>query len=278
MTSAYRNAIKHIFIILLGLIMLYPIFWMLGSSFKPDYLIFTDQSVWPAEWTMNNYSQGWFAIRNIQFGTFFVNSFIISVICVLGSLISCSMAAYAFAKLNFPLKAFWFSLMMLTIMLPEHVKLIPQYVMFHHLDWVGTILPLTVPKWLATEAFFVFLMVQFMRGLPKELDESATVDGCGWGQIYWKIVIPLATPALISTAIFSFIWSWDDFFSQLLYLNKAESFTVPLGLRLFLDSAGESMWGALFAMSVLALLPKILLYFSFQRHFVEGIATTGIKG
>ncbi|MFS8631404.1 MAG: carbohydrate ABC transporter permease, partial [Bacillales bacterium] len=142
---------------------------------------------------------------------------------------------------------------------------------------IDTFLPLTVPKFLATDAFFIFLMVQFFRGIPKELDDSAIIDGCGPIKIYYKIILPLASPALLTTAIFTFIWTWDDFFSQIIYINSVHNFTVPLGLRLFLDAQGESSWGSVFAMSVLSLLPIVVLFFFFQRHIVEGIATTGIK-
>ena len=126
--------------------------------------------------------------------------------------------------------------------------------------------------------FFIFLMIQFFRGIPKELDESAKMDGCGSFQIFWRIILPLSKPVLITTAIFTFIWTWDDFFSQILYLNTIENFTVPLGLRLFLDSQGTSSWGAVFAMSVLALVPITTIFFIFQKYIVEGIATSGLKG
>jgi multiple sugar transport system permease protein len=168
--------------------------------------------------------------------------------------------------------------MLLTVMLPTHVTLVPRYAIFHYLDWIDTYLPLLVPKVLATDSFFIFLMVQFMRGIPKDLDESALIDGAGPVKIYFKIVIPLAVPALITTAIFTFIWTWDDFFSQMLYLNTVTKYTVPLGLRLFIDSQGKSSWGAVFAMSVLSMIPITIIFFNFQRYIVEGIATTGIKG
>lgn len=268
----------HIVILGLGLFMLYPILWLVSSSFKPSYLIFTDLSLWPKEVTLDNYIKGWAGIARVRFSTFFVNSFIVSALCVAGNLVSCSMAAYAFGRLDFSWKKMWFSLMLVTIMLPHHVTIIPQYILFKQFNWIDTYYPLTVPKWLATDAFFIFLMVQFIRGLPKELDESATIDGCGQAQIYLRIILPLAVPALITTAIFTFIWTWDDFFSQLLYLNTAKLYTIPLGLRLFMDSSGDSSWGVLFAMSVLALVPSLVIFFSCQRYFVEGISTSGIKG
>jgi multiple sugar transport system permease protein len=258
--------------------MLYPVLWMIASSLKPENLIFSDPGLWPKEFTFENFKKGWHVTRDASFGLFFKNSFIISAIAVIGNLVTCSMAAYTFARLKFPLKKLWFACMLLTIMLPAHVVLVPQYAIFHNLGWVDTILPLTVPKLLATDAFFIFLMIQFIRGIPKELDESATIDGCGIFSIYWKIILPLSTPVLITTAIFTFIWTWDDFFSQILYLNTIKNFTVPLGLRLFLDSQGDSSWGAVFAMSVLAMVPITTIFFIFQKYIVEGIATSGLKG
>jgi multiple sugar transport system permease protein len=276
--SRIRRISLHIGISLIGIVMLYPVLWLLSSSLKPNALIFTEPGLWPREITLNNYVKGWFSVRNANFGTFFWNSAKISLISVLANVITCSMAAYAFARIDFSLKKLWFALLLLTLMLPEQVTLIPKYVLFHGLGWINTILPLIAPKFLAVESFFVFLMIQFIRGLPKELDESATIDGCGYTGIYLRIILPLAVPALITTALFTFIWTWDDFFAPLLYLNSLQQFTVPLGLRLFLDSEGQSNWGGLFAMSALSLLPVVIVFFSSQKYFVEGIATTGIKG
>ncbi|UUZ79150.1 carbohydrate ABC transporter permease [Paenibacillus sp. P26] len=161
--------------------------------------------------------------------------------------------------------------------MPHHVTIIPQYILFKQFNWIDTYYPLTVPKWLATDAFFIFLMVQFIRGLPKELDESATIDGRGQAQIYLRIILPLAVPALITTAIFTFIWTWDDFFSQSLYLNTAKLYTIPLGLRLFMDSSGDSSWGVLFAMSVLALVPSLVIFFSASGISLRGFRLPALK-
>jgi multiple sugar transport system permease protein len=277
-TVKLQKSIVHLFIIAVGFLMLYPVLWMLVSSFKPEVLIFSQPGLFPERVTLENYVKGWFVVRDTTFGLFFKNSFLISAISVVANLITCSMAAYAFARIGFPMKKLWFACMLMTIMLPAHVTLVPQYSIFHSFGWIDTILPLTVPKIFATDAFFIFLMIQFIRGIPRDLDESATIDGCGPTKIYLKIILPLAVPALITTAIFTFIWTWDDFFSQILYLNTVKNFTVPLGLRLFLDSQGDSSWGAVFAMSILSLLPITTVFFVFQKYIVDGIATTGLKG
>src|SRR5690606_1642527 len=201
----------------------------------------------------------------------------ISVLAVIGNLATCSLAAYAFARLRFGGRNFWFAMMLMTLMLPYQVTLIPQYVLFRELGWIHTILPLVAPKFLAVDAFFIFLMVQCFRGIPRELDEAAQMDGCSPWRIYWKILLPLSLPVLATAAIFTFIWTWDDFFGPLIYLSDTRTYTVQLGLRTFVDSSAESDWGGLFAMSILTLVPVFVFFLFFQRLLIEGIATTGMK-
>jgi len=273
-----RIAATHGFIIALGLVMLYPIIWMMLSSFKPNNMIFSNTSLWPRVFTLDNYIKGWKGYAGISFGRFFGNSLFICAVAILGTVTSCTMAAYAFGRLRFALKGLWFGIMMVSIMLPSHVTTIPRYILYNSFGWVGTYLPILVPKFLAVDAFFVFLLVQFIRGLPKELDEAATIDGCGRTGIFFRIILPLVGPAMVTTALFTFLWTWDDFFNQLLYLTNPQSYTVSLGLRSFVDASGESNWGSVLAMSTLAMVPSFIIFFSLQKHFVRGIATTGIKG
>jgi len=189
------------------------------------------------------------------------------------------MAAYAFARLKFAGRGFWFAIMMITLMLPGHVTLVPRYILFNTFGWVGTYLPILVPKFLATDAFFVFLLVQFIRSLPKELDEAATIDGCSQVGVFTRIILPNAVPALVTTALFTFLWTWDDFFNHLLYLTKPETFSVSRALRTFVGDAGAvSNWGGALAMSTLSMIPAFILFFSLQKYFVQGITTTGLKG
>ncbi|MFH5184049.1 carbohydrate ABC transporter permease [Paenibacillus sp. TAB 01] len=268
------------FILLLGVavIMLYPLLWMLSSSFKPNQIIFTELGLWPSQITADNYVKGWQGFSGLTFSLFFRNSFVLVFFAILGNVITCSMTAYAFARIDFSMKKICFAVMMGTIMLPHHVVLIPQYMLFHKLDWVNTYLPLIVPKFLATDAFFIFLMVQFIRGLPLELDNAARVDGCGPVGIFMKVIFPLLLPALVTTSIFTFIWTWNDFLSQLIYISNPKLMTVTLALRAFMDSAGESSFGSLFAMSILSLIPIFIFFVSFQKLLIEGIATSGLKG
>ena len=249
---------------------------MLASSFKPTNEIFSEPGLLPKTWRFDNYSTGWRGVGT-AFSIFFENSLFISVAAIIGNVVSCSLAAYAFARLEFRFRRTAFAVMLGTLMLPAHVTLVPQYILFNHLHWVNTFYPLFVPNFFAVDAFFIFLMVQFIRGLPTDLFEAATLDGCGPGRIFLYIVLPLLRPALVTTVIFSFIWTYNDFFKQLIYLNNADLFTVPLGLRMFLDSSGESAWGPMLAMSTLALVPALVLFATFQRLIVDGIATTGMK-
>jgi len=271
-----RSALKHLGLVALCVLMLYPLVWLLISSFKPTELIFRDVSLIPSEIDLTNYSEGWNALQ-YPFGRYLLNSAVIVLGSLLGNLVACSMAAYAFARLEFRGRKLWFAVMLGSIMLPIHVVIVPQYILFAKLDWINTFLPLIVPKLLATDAFFIFLMVQFFRGIPRELDEAARLDGCGHGRIYLRIMLPLSLPALATTAIFTFIWTWNDFFSQLIFLVRPDMYTAPVALRTFLDSTGASSWGPMFAMSIVSLVPVFLAFLFGQKYLVKGIATTGIK-
>ncbi len=275
MTSLHKG-IRHIGLIALALLMLYPVLWMVVSSLRPNNEIFRNPGLVLDGLHTQNYVQGWDALAS-PFGHYMVNSSIVVLGAIVGNLMSCSMAAYAFARLEFTGKRVWFALMLGTIMLPIHVIIVPQYIMFSQAGWVNTFLPLMVPKMLATDAFFVFLMVQFIRGLPRELDEAARIDGAGHPRIFLRIILPLMTPALATTTIFTFIWTWNDFFSQLIYLTDPEMYTVPVALRSFVDSTVDTSWGSMFAMSVVSLIPIFLAFLIGQRYLIRGIATTGIK-
>jgi multiple sugar transport system permease protein len=271
-----RRLAKHVVLIAVGIVMVYPLLWMLASSFKPDALIFREPGLIPTDLTTENYSLGWNALSH-PFTHYLMNSFVVVAGAVVGNLASCSLAAYAFARLNFRFRRLWFAIMLMSIMLPIHVIIVPQYVLFSELGWLNTFLPLIVPKLLATDAFFVFLMVQFFRGVPRDLDEAARIDGAGHARIFLQIMLPLAVPALATTAIFTFIWTWNDFFTQLIFLTEPDLYTVPIALRAFLDSTGQSSWGAMFAMSIVSLVPLFLIFLLGQRYLVRGIATTGLK-
>lgn len=273
----FRSVVRHGPLLAAAFLMTYPLSWMISSSFKHDAGLLSDVSLIPSPVDSNNYAEGWDSVAN-SFGLYFVNSFIITGLAVVGNLVACSMAAYAFARLRIPFRRILFAVMLATIMLPFHVIVVPQYILFDTLGWTGSILPLVVPKFLAVDAFFVFLVYQFIRSLPRDMEEAAMIDGAGPVRIFWQIIIPLIRPALITVAIFTFMWTWDDFFSQLIYLTNPNQYTVPLGLRLFLDSTGQSQFGPMFAMASLSILPMLLIFLFFQRLLVEGVTTSGLKG
>jgi multiple sugar transport system permease protein len=273
-----RQFHRHLLLICLGVVMFYPLTWMIGASLRDDSAI-ADPGIWPgSRFTLDGYSSGWRGVSGVEFWRFMLNSFLVAALCVAANLLACALTAYAFARISFRFRGLFFALMLGSLLLPHHVVLIPQYVMFRELGWIDTYLPFVVPKLLATDAFFVFLLVQFFRTIPRELDDAARIDGCGHLGIFFRIILPLSKPALATTAIFTFIYSWNDFFTPLVYLTDPNLYTVPLALRAFIDATSNSAFGALFAMSVLSLLPVLGIFIAFQRLLVEGISTTGLKG
>jgi multiple sugar transport system permease protein len=277
-TWKHGKWLTHLLIIAGGFIMIYPLLWLVSASFKPNTEIFKSGSFIPATFTLENYRYGWQGLSGVTFGHFFLNTFMLVAVCIVGNIISCSLAAFAFARLEFALRKVWFALMLVTMMLPFHVTIIPQYIMFNQLDMVNTYWPLMLPKFFAVEGFFVFLMVQFIRSIPRELDEAVKIDGGGPFKLYGYLIMPLALPAIITTTIFTFIWTWNDFFAQMLYISELKLYTVSLGLRMFLDAMGQNQWGAMFAMSTLSLIPLFVVFVFFQRYLIEGIATGSLKG
>jgi multiple sugar transport system permease protein len=275
-----RSRLRLLVLIVILAVVLYPLVWMVGTSVKSPQEIVSNIGLIPREFSPGNFAEGWTKF-DVSFGRFFLNSALVSLLTVLGNTISCLLAAYALGRLRFRLRGVWFAVMIGTLLLPGHVLIIPQYILFRSLGWVGgdwPYLPLLVPAFLATEAFFVFLMVQFMRGIPRELDEAAVIDGASPYAIFRHVILPLSRPALVTTAIFSFIWTWNDFFRQLVFLSDLKDYTAPVALTLFIDSTSESAVGPMFAMSLLSLVPVFLFFVAFQRLLVEGINTSGLKG
>ncbi|MEU5870956.1 carbohydrate ABC transporter permease [Glycomyces sp. NPDC047369] len=268
----------HAFALAVLVVILYPAVWMLMSSFKPSSEIIGEVSLLPTGGGLQNYAKALEGIGGISFWTFVLNSLVLAAGSVVGILLSCSLAAYAFARIAFRGRNLFFVCMIATMLLPFHVVIIPQYIVFNNLGMINTYWPLLLGKFLAADAFFVFLMIQFIRGLPRELDEAAVIDGAGHPRIFFSIILPLMKPALVTSAIFAFIWSWNDFFGPLLYLKEPGMYTMPLALRLYVDQTSTSDYGAQMAMAILALLPVLLFFFAFQRQLVGGVATQGLKG
>ncbi len=271
-----HTVLRHFGLVALCLIALYPLMWMVAASFLPEDEILGAVSPIPKSLRLDNYFAGWNA-HEVSFTRFYLNSALIAAISVVGNVFASSLAAFAFARLRFPGRTLLFGLMLVTLMIPQHVTLIPQYVLFQSLDWIDSILPLVVPKLLACDAFFIFLMVQFFRTIPREIEEAARMDGCSPWRIYRRIIMPLSTPVLATAAIFSFIFTWDDFFGPLIYLSSTENFNVPLALRAFAGSDEGSSFGQLFAMATLSVLPVFIVFVFCQRLVISGAAGLRLK-
>ena len=274
-----NKTIYHVLVFGFGLLMLYPLIWMFMSAFKETTTIFTTASqLIPETFTFENYANGWKGFAGISFATFFRNSLFVTVVATIGTLVSSALVAYGFSRCNFKGKKILFAAMMASMMLPGQILMVPQYLWYQKLGWVGSFAPLIVPFCFAVQGFFVYLMMNFIDGIPRELDEAAKIDGCSYYGIFGRIILPLMVPSLITGGIFSFMWRWDDFMSALLYINDAAKYPVSLALKLFSDPGSSSDYGAMFAMANLSLIPSVLIFFIFQRYLVDGIATSGLKG
>lgn len=273
---AFQALLRHIVVISLLVVILYPIAWLFVASLHTGEsaalmgvgLNFTHLS-------LTNYGSG--LTGTLDFSRLFLNSLLVAILEVIGALLSCTLAAYAFARLNFPLKGLLFSVLIAALLIPGQVLIVPQFILFYKLHLVGTYIPLILPHYLGIDAFFIFLEVQFIRTLPRELDDAARIDGCSHLAFLLRVVVPLSLPALATVAMFMFINSWNDLLGPLLYLSNPHLYTVPLGLSEFIDNTGQSSYGGLYAMSFLSLVPVAGFFLAGQRFLVQGIATTGLK-
>lgn len=271
----------YVFISLLGLIMLYPLVWLFFAALKPSPEVLSSPNLLPSEFRFSNFAAGWRLVRPYTFGKFFINTFILVLGCVFCSLTISLFVGYAFARISFRFKAFWYSILFLTIMLPSTATLVSRYVVFSEIGWLNTYLPFIIPAVLGVGSgggFFIYLVSQFVRGIPQELDEAAKIDGCSTLSIILKIILPLCKPALFSVAIFAFMWNWDDFQNQLIYLTKVDLYTVALAMRTTIDATGADNWGAVMSMALCSVIPAIIIFFCLQKYFVEGVSTSGLKG
>lgn len=268
----------HLLVIAMGFLMFYPVLWLIASSFKDNAGILIDSyKLLPKVFRPENYVNGWRGFGGTTFATFFKNSFIVASFATFGTTISSAFVAYGFSRLRFPGKRAWFICMMGTLMLPAQIILIPQYIIFQKIHWVNTFLPLIVPSF-CSSAFFVFLIMQFIQGLPAELDEAAAIDGCSKYGTFFRIILPLIQPALISTIIIQFYWKWDEFLGPLLYLSRPALYTASIAIKAFADTSSSTDYGAMFAMSTLSLIPIFVIFLFFNRYLVQGISTSGLKG
>jgi len=273
-----KTIIYYTVVTLIAIFMIYPALWMLSSSFKQPWEIFGDiLNLIPKEPTLNNYKEGWQGFGGITFATFFKNSFIIAGLNTIGTVISSTIVAYGLSRIPFPGRRIIFTTVILTLMLPMQVQIVPRYILFSKIGWINTFYPLIVPAFLGGP-FFIFMVMQFIRGIPKELDESAFIDGADRIKIFYHIILPNLKPVITTAAIFAFYWTWNDFMGPLVYLNSPEKYPVSVALRAFSDPSAVTNWGAVFAMSTLSLIPVLVIFVLFQKYIVQGVTTTGLRG
>jgi ABC-type glycerol-3-phosphate transport system permease component len=258
-----------------AVVMILPFVWLVTSSLKVERYIFMFPPQWipnPVRW--QNYVE---ALTYKPFNIYIMNTLIIVLLNLIAILGSASLCAYGFARIRFPGRDFWFAIVLSTMMVPYFVLMVPQFIIFSRLGWIDTFLPLTVPYFFGGGAFNIFLLRQFFRTLPEELADAARIDGCTEFGIYWRIMMPLAKPALAAVAIFTFLFGWNDFIGPLLYLNSPDNFTVAIGLATF-RSVMRTRWDLLMAASTAMILPVVVLFFFAQRYFIQGIVLSGLKG
>lgn len=258
-----------------SLMFLLPFIWAVSTSLKEsgDVFVYPPQFI-PDAIQWHNYPD---ALTAVPFGRYTLNTLLLAAARIIGNILSCSLVAFAFARLQWKGRDALFFVVLATMMIPEEVTLIPQYIIYSKLGWVNTYLPLTVPSFFAGSAFYIFLLRQFFLTIPKELDDAARVDGASYFQIYWRIILPLSTPALITIGIFTFQNSWNAFFGPLIYLQDRSLYTVSLGLSLFQEQYYTD-WTLLMAASVAIMVPTLVVFFLLQRRFIEGVTFTGLKG
>jgi multiple sugar transport system permease protein len=254
---------------------LFPLFWMISTSIKPDDQIFAYPPKWiPSPARFLNYLE---ALQYFPFWTYLRNSVFITVTVVVGQVLSAAFVAYGFSKLRWPGRDALFFVVLATMMIPGQVTMIPQFILFTRLGWIDTFLPLIVPSFFGGGAFNIFLFRQFYRTIPRDYSDAARIDGCSELRIFWQIVLPQAMPAVATASIFAFLWTWNDFMGPVIYLHSPDKFTLPIGLRAFQQQTGTE-WGMLMAASLVVMLPVIGLFFAAQRYFIQGMSMSGLKG
>lgn len=271
------NSLNYFFLIVVGYVMVYPLLWLFFATFKTNNEMFGNKALLPSSFGFDAYIKGWMGAGRVTYTTFFQNTFSIVIPIILFTIISSIFISYGFARFNFKFRGLLFTLMLATMMLPSSVTIVPQYVMFRTFGWLNSYKVFIIPA-LFGVPFFIFMMVQFLRGIPKELDESAFIDGCNTLRILWQILVPLCMPAIFTIIVFQFLWTWNDFFGPLIYLNSVKKYTIALGLRMSIDTQASIAWPNIMAMSLVSVIPCILVFFFAQKYFVEGISTTGLKG
>jgi ABC-type sugar transport system, permease component len=282
-SSSFRSAAAtvalYVVLSLLSLLFVFPLYWLVVSSFKPLSAIFRIPfEWWPVDWTFKHYKDGWRFMGSVTFARVYLNTAYVTIVSVVATVFTSTLVAFGFARLRFFGKNVLFVALLATMMLPTQVTLVPTFLIFDYLNLIDTYAALYIGAFFGGGAFYIFLIRQFIMGLPFDLDESARLDGASTFRIYWSIILPLCSPVLITIVILSFTWTYNDFFTPLIFLSSIEKFTVPVAINTFLDEAGTGKVGVAIAMTTLSVVPLLAVFFAAQRRFMQGIATTGLKG
>ena len=276
-----RNSVSvglYIAVLVVGLVMLLPIVWMFFATFKSNEEIFGSLRLFPEHWSLQPYIDGWNVNGRITYATFYINTFVLTLVTTLITVFIAALVAYGFARFKFPMKKLLFTILISTLMLPNAVLMIPRYSIFNSLGMLDSYMPFYMQALLGCYPFFIFMLIQFLRGIPRDLDESAYIDGCSEIGVLTRILLPLLKPALFSAALFQFMWTYNDYTNVLIYINSVKKYTLSLALRLSLDSESVVQWNKVMAMSFLSMVPMGILFFAAQKYFVEGMMTGAIKG
>ncbi len=272
------TVLRYTVLILVGFVMFYPMLWMVGASFKAsNNEIYSTISFLPKSPSFQAYIDGWTATGN-PYSLYLINTFKIVIPKVIGAVVASVVTAYGFSRFEFPGKNFWFSILLATLFLPQVVLNIPQFLLFRTWGWTNSCLPLVVPAFFGAEPYFIFMLVQFMRSVSRELEEAAEIDGCNSFQRLVYIVVPMVKPTIVSVALFQFMWAFNDFQGPLIYIDSVKKYPTSLGLRLLTDAETGFEWNKVLALSVITLLPSLIVFFLAQDQFVDGIAAGGVKG
>lgn len=273
-----NTCLRYFVLIGVGIVMVYPLIWMLGASFKTNSEIFSSIGFIPLAPTFEGYIRGFKGYEGRTLLFFMANTYKFVLPKVIVTVASAVFTAYGFARFNFLGKQFSFAVLLSTLFLPQVVLNVPQYILFDQIGWLDSYLPLIIPSLFAGDTYFVYMLIQFLRGIPRELEEAAKIDGCNVIQTLWYVIVPMLKPSIVSCALFQFMWASNDFMGPLIYVNTVAKYPVSIFLRMSMDADVGFEWNRVLAMSLIAIIPSLVVFFAAQNSFVDGIAAGGVKG
>lgn len=270
--------VKYVLLIALAFLMLFPLIWMFFATFKDNQEMFGSLNLLPEEFSMDAYINGWQSAGQYTYTTYFWNSIKMVVPTTIFTVISSLVIGYGFARFKFPMRKTFQAILLGTMMIPNAVLIVPRYMLYNQLGWLDTYNVFYIPALLGCYPFFIYMFIQFYRGIPRDLDEAAKIDGCNSFRILFNILVPLMKPVVVSAVLFQTAWIWEDFFNPLIYISTTSKYPVSLALRMSLDAANKIEYSNVLAMALVSLIPCTVLFFCGQKYFVEGVTSSGIKG